>query len=75
MRTYSTYSKMLHNKYQDKIGQPDLNHVNTLHQLLDLVQDDNLAMMIDRVVADLIRCNNPPSGVPLEALPPEILPR
>lgn len=74
MRYYRTYSKMLHNKYQDKIEQPDLKQVEVLHQLLDRVQDENLAMMIDVVVADLIRCAYPPVYHP-DAIPPEIFQR
>lgn len=47
-------------KYSNKVIQPDLLMVDTLHKLLDAIPDDNLAKMIDFVVAELIRCDNPP---------------
>lgn len=59
-RSYTTHSKMLHDKFSNTIVQPDLKLVETLHALLNVISDDNLAMMIDTVVADLIRCDNPP---------------
>ena len=59
-RTYTTHSKMLHDKYSNKVIQFDLLMVDTLHKLLDAIPDDNLAKMIDFVVAELIRCDNPP---------------
>jgi len=62
MREYSTSSAMLHDKYADKVVQPDLKLVETLHQLLDMVQQDNIALAIDYTVAELIRCNYPPTG-------------
>lgn len=71
MRYYRTYSKMLHNKYQDKIEQPDLRHIETLHAILDTL-DEQKAMMIDLIVADLIRCAYPPVHHP-DAIPPEII--
>lgn len=72
-RKYRTYSKMLLNKYQNTIEQPDLKLVETLHKLLDSILEDNLALAIDFVVADLIRCNQLPSGVPNDMYPPELL--
>ena len=50
---------MLHDKFADKIVQPDLKLVDTLHKLLDMIPQDNLALTIDLCVADLIKFHNP----------------
>jgi hypothetical protein len=58
-RKYLTSSTMLHDKYADKVIQPDLKLVDTLHKLLDMIPQDNLALTIDLCVADLIKFHNP----------------
>lgn len=74
MRKYLTSPTMLHDKYADKIVQPDLKLVETLHKLLDMIPQDNLALTIDLCVADLIRFHNP-HNIPLASLAmPEIIP-
>jgi hypothetical protein len=62
-RTYVTSPTMLHDKYSDKVVQPDMRAVETLHKLLNMITDDRLAVAIDMVVADLIRFHNPQHGM------------
>lgn len=74
-RNYTTHSKMLHDKFSDKMVQPDLKLVETLHKLLDMIPDDNHALTIDLVVANLIRCDNPLTRHPLAFMPEIIEPK
>ena len=64
---------MLHDKFSDKVVQPDLKLVDSLHQMLDMITNDNLALAIDHTVAELIRCDNPPIRHQ-DAFMPEVLP-
>ena len=64
---------MLHDKYADKVVQPDLKLVDTLHELLEMIPQDNLALMIDLCVADLIRFHNPPNISQASLANPEII--
>lgn len=72
-RDYTTSPTMLHDKYSDKIVQPDMKLVETLHKLLDMIPQDNLALMIDYCVADLIRFHNPPNIAQASLNSPEII--
>lgn len=58
MRQYSTHPKNFIGKpwQQEKLYTPDEQLVKTLHRLLDTIKDDNIALAIDMVVADLMRC-------------------
>jgi hypothetical protein len=60
-RKYLTSPTMLHDKCADKVVQPDLKLVETLHKLLDMIPQNNLALSIDLCVAELIRFHNPPN--------------
>lgn len=64
---------MLHDKFSDKVVQPDLKLVDTLHRLLDMIPQDNLALSIDLCVADLIRFHNPRNIPEASLLNPEII--
>jgi len=72
-RKYMTSPTMLHDKYADKVVQPDLKLVETLHKTLDMITDDRLALTIDLIVADLIRFHNPPDIAGAALLNPEII--
>lgn len=72
-RKYMTSPTMLHDKYADKVVQPDLKAVETLHKLLDMIPQDNLALMIDLTVADLIRFHNPPNIAQAALANPEVI--
>lgn len=58
MRQYSTHPKNFIGKswQQENLYTPDEQLVKTLHRLLDTIKDDNIALAIDMVVADLMRC-------------------
>lgn len=62
-RQYRTHSKMLHDKFSDKVYQPDLKMVHHLHRLLDMVENERLALAIDHTVAELIHFHNPRHGM------------
>ena len=72
-RSYMTSPTMLHDKFADKVVQPDLKLVETLHKLLDMIPQDNLALSIDVVVADLIRFHNPRNIAQASLANPEII--
>lgn len=72
-RSYMTSPTMLHDKFADKVVQPDLKLVETLHKLLDMISQDNLALSIDVVVADLIRFHNPHDIARASLASPEII--
>lgn len=75
-RKYLTSPVMLHDKFADKIVQPDLKLVETLHRLLDMIPEDNIALTIDLCVADLIRFHHPSNvGMASLANPEIILPK
>lgn len=59
MSKYITSPTMLHDKFSDKVVQPDLRMVETLHKLLDMVPNRQVAFAIVLCVADLIRFHNP----------------
>ncbi len=73
-RKYLTSPTMLHDKYADKVVQPDLYAVETLHKLLDMIPQDRLALMIDLTVANLIRFHNPPNIGQAVLANPEVTP-
>ena len=72
-RKYVTSPTMLHDKLSDKVVQPDLRLVKTLHRMLDLIPDDNIAIAIDVVVAELIRFHNPHDIRMSSSINPEII--
>ena len=72
-RKYTTQATMLHDKFADKVVQPDLKQVETLHKLLNMIPQDNLALSIDIVVADLIRFHNPRNVAQASLANPEII--
>ncbi|ODR25796.1 hypothetical protein BHQ19_10210 [Mycolicibacterium porcinum] len=58
-------------RFSVKVVQPDESIVNQLHHLLDLIPDDNLALMIDNCVAQLLRFHDP--NIHGQMAPPELL--
>lgn len=72
-RSYMTSPTMLHDKFADKVVQPDLKLVETLHKLLDMIPQDNIALSIDLVVADLVRFHNPHNIAQASLANPEVI--
>lgn len=60
IRAYQVTSTMLTVPYSNmKVVEPDKNLVQQLHKMLDIIPDDNLALGIDHVVAQLISFHDP----------------
>lgn len=57
-RDYQTHYKNFIGKdwQQEKLYTPDKKLVETLHKVLDVIVDDNIALTIDHIVAQLMRC-------------------
>jgi len=64
---------MFVDRFTQKVVQPDESLVKQFHRLLDVVSrtDENLAFVIDLVVADLLKFRNP--NQQSHMTPPEIL--
>ena len=73
-RNYVTSPTMLHDRFSDKVIQPDLPAVHQLHTLLNMIPQDNLARAIDMIVAELIRFHNPHNVAQMSLAYPEIIP-
>ena len=58
-RQYQTSATMFIDRFTEKVVQPDAQLINQLHKLLDMLPDENHALMIDYTVADLLRFHNP----------------
>lgn len=73
MSKYATSSTMYIDKFTEKVIQPDENLIKTLHAYLDMVAitNENLAMAIDMIIADLLRFHAPNRRSILT--PPELL--
>lgn len=74
MRNYSVQSSMFISPYphsQQKVVEPDKNLVQAFHKLLEAIPNDNHALMIDHVVAQLLRVHVRPDGM----FEPELLER
>lgn len=66
VRQYQVQSTMFispHSHAQRPVYEPDKSLVNVLHKLLDTISNDNNALAIDHVVAQLLRVHTPPSGM------------
>lgn len=66
MRKYSTSPTMFMDRWTQKVVQPDANLIKALHSYLDLIPNDDHALAIDLIVADLLRFHNPqqqPMGI------------
>lgn len=63
MRNYQTKATMLIDPLARYTGisviSPDERLVEQLHKLLDMIPDENHALMIDHTVAEIIRFRNP----------------
>lgn len=57
-RQYTTTATMFVDRFSEKVVQPDERLVGALHRVLDTLPD-NTALMIDLIVADLLRFHNP----------------
>ena len=71
-----THYKYFINEYeqQEKIYSPNKSLISILHQQLDTIRDDNLALSIDRIVADLMRFEGYGKSLHYkEMTPPEII--
>lgn len=72
-RQYSVQPTQMINSqpWGSSVVEPDKKLVETLHKLLDLIPNDDHALAIDHVVADLLRVNRRPDGM----FEPELLPK
>ena len=70
-RQYTVKSTMFIDRFTTKVVQPDEQLVATLHRLLDMIDDDSHALMIDHCVAQLLMFHDP--NIPGRMTPPELL--
>jgi len=59
-RAYHTTPTKVPDRFSQKgYVEPDARLVQVFHHFLDLVENEQLALAIDRIVVDLLRCNYP----------------
>ena len=66
-RKYTTRPTMFVSQYptiNNGVVQPDAKLISSLHRLLDQIDNENHALMIDSIVADLLRFHQPAYQAP-----------